>query len=121
MFGNRTFDFLHYSGPGDSDRTARFHEMREVVEVEVVRPKIREGVDTHDGVEEVRRERERSGIGMERENAILDAGIQNSLHIVRGGNPQIGGPNLYAKFAVEKNRRRGPAAAEVEHPHAGPQ
>src|SRR5262245_63384007 len=93
-----TIDFLHESSAGDSDRTARLHEMREVVEVEVVRSKIREGVDAHDGVEEVRGKRERPGIGMQWENTFLHACVLNSLHIIRGGNPQIGSPNLDAKF-----------------------
>src|SRR5438094_953880 len=40
MIGNRPFDLSHYSSPGDSDLTARLHEMSEVVQVQVVRPEV---------------------------------------------------------------------------------
>ena len=121
MIGNRTFDFLHQSGPGNSHRAARLHKLSEVVQVQVVRPVVREGIDAHDGVEELRGERQRPGIGMDRKHAVLDAGIPDALDVLRGAEPQVGCPNLHAEFAPQKDRRRRPSAAEVQHPHAGPQ
>ena len=39
--------------------------------------------------------------------------------VLGGAEPQVGGPHLDAELAVQKDRRRGAAAAEVEHAHAG--
>src|SRR3989442_9019173 len=58
---------------------------------------------------------------MDRKHAVLDAGIPDSLDVLRDAEPQVGCPNLHAKFAVQKDRRRRPSATEVQHPHAGPQ
>ena len=59
--------------------SARLHELGEVVEVQVVRPEVREGVDADDGVEEAGGERQRPGVGVEREHAVLDPGVPDAL------------------------------------------
>jgi isovaleryl-CoA dehydrogenase len=56
MIGNRAFDFLNQSGPGNRHRAARLHEFGEVVQVQVVRPEVGERINAHDSVEEVRGE-----------------------------------------------------------------
>ena len=121
MLGNRAVDLPHQPGPGDSDRAARLHEPGEVVQVQVVRAVVEERVDAHDGVEELRGERQRPGVGVDREHAVLDAGIPDALEVLRGAEPQVGGPDLHAELAAQEDRRRRPPAAEVQHPHAGPQ
>ena len=42
MFRNRTFDFLHQPGPGDSNRAARLDKPSEVVQVQVICPEVNE-------------------------------------------------------------------------------
>ena len=121
MVGKRTFDFPHQPGTRNSHLAARLHEPSEVVQVQVVRPVVEEGVNAHDGVEEVRGERQRPGVRMDREHAVLDAGIPDALEVLRGAEPQVGGPDLHAEFAAQEDRRQCPPAAEVQHPHAGPQ
>src|SRR5262245_36349118 len=58
---------------------------------------------------------------MNGENTVRDAGIANPLNVLRRAEPEISGPDLHAELAVEKNRRKRTSAAEVQHPHAGPQ
>ena len=38
--------------------------------------------------------------------------------VLRGTEPQIGGPDLNAEFAVEEDRGCGASAAKVEYPHS---
>src|ERR1041385_3970685 len=102
MFRRRTVELLHQAGAGNSDRRVRLHEVREIVEVEVVRPEIRERVDAGNRIEEFRREGERVGIGMQWKHAVLDAGVAKALNVLRGAYPQIDGPNLHAEFAAQK-------------------
>src|SRR6185503_7871747 len=61
------------------------------------------------------------GIRMDWEDAVFDAGIADSLPVLRDAEPKIGCPNLHAKFAAQEDGRRGASAAEIQHPHAGPQ
>jgi hypothetical protein len=53
-------------------------------------------IDAYDGVEEVRGERQRAGVGVDRENAVRDAGIADALAVV-------GDPNLHAEFAAQED------------------
>src|SRR5271166_4759898 len=82
MFGEFTFDLSNQSSPGDADGCAGLHELSEVVEVQIVRPEIVERVDAHDGVEEAGCERQRPGIGVDREHAVLYPGIPDSLNVL---------------------------------------
>ena len=41
---------------------------------------------------------------MHGENAVFDSRIADSLAVLRGTEPQIGGPDLNAEFAVEEDR-----------------
>ena len=119
--GTGVVDLLHEPGAGDAHRAARFHEPGEVVQVQVVRAVVEERVDRHDGVEELRGERQRAGIGVDREDAVLDAGVPDALQVLRGAEPQVGGPDLHAELAAQEDRRRRASTAEIQHPHAGPQ
>jgi hypothetical protein len=105
MVGNLTFDFLHQSSSGNSHRAARLHKTSEVVQVQVVCSVVRERIDAHDGVEEFVGERQRTGIRVDRENTVLNAGIPDALDVLRGAKPQVGCPHLHAKFATQKDRR----------------
>ncbi len=78
-----------------------------------------ERVDRQDHIKEFRGEGKRSCVGMDRENTLIRASIADSLQIFCGIEPQISGPNLHAEFAVQKNRRSCPPAAEIEHPKLG--
>src|SRR4051794_21338509 len=73
----------------------------------VVRPEVNERVDRDDGVKVLRSEGERTGVGMDRKHAILDARITDALKVLRGAKPQVGGPHLHSKFASQKDRRHG--------------
>jgi len=86
-----------------------------------VRPIVNEGIDADDRVEELVCERQRPSVCMDRKNAIFDARIPDALEILRGAEPQVGGPNLHAEFAAQEDRRHRPPASEVQDPHAGPQ
>src|SRR5450432_3796749 len=55
---------------------------------------------------------------MHGENAVFDSRIADSLAILRGTEPQIGGPDLNAEFAVEEDRGGGASAAKVEYPRS---
>jgi hypothetical protein len=55
---------------------------------------------------------------MHGKNAVFDSRIADSLAILRGTEPQIGGPDLNAEFAVEEDRGCGASAAKVEYPHS---
>ena len=121
MIGNRTFDLLHQSGSGNSHKAAGPHEMGEVVQIQVVGPEVRERINAHDGVEEVPGEWQRPGIRMDRIHAVQGARVPDALDILRGADPKVGCPDLHAKFTMQKDRRRRPATAEVQHPHGGSQ
>ena len=60
-------------------------------------------------------------VGVDRENAVIDAGVADPLDILGGTDPEIGRPNLHAKFAMQEDRRAGLAATEVQNPQAGTQ
>ena len=75
----------------------------------------------HDGVEELRGERQRPGVGVDRKDAVLDPGIPDALKFLRGAEPQVGGPDLHAELAPKEDGRCPAAATEVQHAHAGPQ
>ena len=83
MIGQRAVDFLHQSGAGNAQHASWLHEPGEVVQVQVVGPVVKEGIDGHDGVEEPGRERQRPGIGVDRKHAVLDAGIADALEVLR--------------------------------------
>ena len=52
---------------------------------------------------------------------VLDPGIANALEVLRGAEPQVGGPDLHAELAAQEDRGHRPSAAEVQHPHARPE
>jgi hypothetical protein len=120
MFGNSPFDLSNQSGPGDADGCAWLYELSEVIQVQVIRPVVVKGVDAHDGVEEAGGKRQRPGIGVDREHAVLYPGILDALNVLCGANPQVGRPHLHAEFTSQENGRGCPPAAEVQDPHSGP-
>lgn len=61
MFGNRTFDFPNQPSARNSNLAAWLNKPDQVVQVEIVRPVVAEGIDTHGSVEKPRCERERPG------------------------------------------------------------
>src|SRR5215471_10593926 len=87
VFGNGTFDFLNQPSAGNSYLAARLDKPCEVVQVEIVRPVVAEGINTQDGVKELRCERQQPGIGVDREDAVLHAGIPDSLDVLRDAEP----------------------------------
>src|SRR5216684_4083875 len=87
MFGKGTFDFLNQPSARNSYLAAWLDKPCQVVQVEIVRPVVAEGINAHDGVEELRCERQRPGIGVDRENAVLHAGIPDSLDVFRDAEP----------------------------------
>src|SRR4030095_16050832 len=106
MLGNEALDFMHQPGTRNSHRPIRFNKPSQVVQVQIVRPVIEEGIDAHDSVEELRGERQRSGVCMDRKHAVLDAGITDALDVLRRAEPEVGCPNLDTELAAQKNRRR---------------
>jgi hypothetical protein len=82
MIGNRTFDLLHQSSPGYTYRAAWLHKLSEVIQVKVVRPVVRKGINAQDGVEELRGEGQRTGVGMDWKYALLETRIPDSLHVL---------------------------------------
>src|SRR5205807_1741056 len=83
VIGNRTVDLLHQPRPGDRYRATRLHEPREVVQIQVVRAVVEERVDRHDRVEELRGEWQRPRISVDREHAVLDAGVPDPPQVLR--------------------------------------
>ena len=98
-----TLDLPHQSSTCDSNGSTRLHKPRQVVQVQIIRPKIREGVDTDNGVEEVRGEWERPGVDVKRKHAILDPCIPDALHVLRRAEPKVGSPNLHSEFSPQKD------------------
>ena len=122
VLGNRTIDFLHQACSRNSDYAARLHELREVIEVQVVgSAAVREGIDADDRVEELGRERQGSGVGVNRKDAILDGRVPHALESLRDVVPQVGGPDLHAELAPKKDGRGAAAATQVQDAHLGPQ
>ena len=54
---------------------------------------------------------------MDRKDAVVDAGVADALHSLRGIKPQISGPHLDAKLTAKKDRRGSSATTQVEHAH----
>src|ERR1700682_3738264 len=87
MFGRGPSIFLNQPSARNSNLAAWLDKPCEVVQVEIVRPVVAVGINTRDGVEELRCERQRPGIGVDRENAVLHAGIPDSLDVLRDAEP----------------------------------
>src|SRR5262245_21319675 len=103
MFGNGVVELVHQSSAGNSERTRGFYEASQVVQIGVIGPVVREGIDGDDGVKEFIGEWQRPGLGVDREDPILDAGVTNPLNVLGGAEPQIGRPDLYPEFAAQKD------------------
>jgi hypothetical protein len=58
---------------------------------------------------------------MKREDAVLYAGIADALNVLGRAEPKIGRPYFNAEFAPQKDGRRGPPAAKIQHSQAGAQ
>lgn len=56
---------------------------------------------------------------MNRKDSVVNSGIPNSLPVFGRVEPQVGGPDLDAELAAQKNGGQRPAATEVQHFHAG--
>lgn len=100
MFGNRIAHLLREADLGNADLPAGLHQPREVTEIMVIGAVIDERIDGDDGVEKLDSERQRPRIGLDRKHAISNTGIANSLKVFRRAEPQVGSPDLHAKFAV---------------------
>src|ERR1700682_2174769 len=87
MPGNWTFDFPHQPSTRNSHLSSWLHKSSEVIQIQVVRPVVWEGINAHDRVEEFDGEWQRPGIGVNREHPILDAGIPDSLGVFRRAEP----------------------------------
>src|SRR5262245_28331229 len=111
MFWNLTVDLLHKSDPGNSNMAARLNEARKIVEIQIIRAVIEKRIDCNDRIEELIGKRQGPCIRVEREDAIIDAGIANSLMPLRNAEPEIDGPHLDAKFTAQEDRRQSAAAA----------
>src|SRR6266508_3952540 len=114
MRWDRSIYLLDQPGTGDAYRAAGLDEPGEVIEVEVVRAVIEERVDGHDGIEEVGGERQCPGVCVDRKDAVRYAGILDPLKVFAGAEPQVGGPDLDAEFATQKDRRHGSTAAQIQ-------
>ena len=101
MFGNGTLDFPDQSRACNPYLSPRLDKSSEIVQVEVVRPVVAERIDRHDGVEELRRERQRPRIGLDRVHTILHAGIPNPLVVLRALNHRS-----VAQTCTPNSRRR---------------
>ena len=65
MLRDRAFDFLCQPSARNSDWASWNHKPSEVIKVKIVGPVVIEGIDTNDGVKEIRRERQRPGVGVQ--------------------------------------------------------
>ena len=99
MIGKRAFDFPHQSRACDSDLAAGLHKPGEVVQVQIVRPVVIEGIDADDRVEEVRSEGKRPRVGVKRKHAVLDARIADALEVLRRAEPEVRSPHLDPELA----------------------
>src|SRR6202000_2183779 len=97
---------------GDADEAAGLHESRERGQKEIVGAVVDERVDRDDRVEKLGREGERAGVEAERKDAAAGARGFDALPVLRWVEPQIGGPNAHAEFAMQEDRRERLAAAE---------
>src|SRR5262245_49669141 len=52
---------------------------------------------------------------------VFDPGIPDALEVLRGAEPQIGGPDLDAELSAQEDRRQRAPGAEVQNSHARPQ
>src|SRR5262249_34842150 len=98
MIGKLPFELLNQSCPGHADLTTWLHKMSEVVQVQVVRPKIVEGVHAHNGVKEIAGKRQGPSVRMQRKHAVPYADVSDALQVLRSADPQVRGPNLHAKL-----------------------
>src|SRR4051812_13606409 len=87
MLGYGPINFPHHPSTRNSHLAARPHKSSQVVQVQVVGSVVNVRIDRHDGVEEIHSERQRTGVCMDRKDAILYAGIPDSLDILRGAEP----------------------------------
>jgi hypothetical protein len=104
MLRHASFDLLHHTSPGDAKHAMWLQKASQVVQIQIIRAVIDERIDRHDGVEELRGERQRSRIRVDRKHAVGNIGIPYALKVVRGGEPQIGRPDLNRKFAAQEDR-----------------
>src|SRR4051794_26890575 len=100
MLRNRAFDLLHQPCAGNPNLASWFYKPGQVVQVEIVRSVIDQGINRDDGVEEVLGERQRTRIRMYREHTVLHARVTDSLEILRCTKPQVRRPNLHTEFAA---------------------
>src|SRR5215472_3641847 len=84
-----TLDFPHQPRPRNSHPTLWLHKTGKVIQVQVVRAKVSERIDTKDGVKKVRGEWERPGISAHRKDAVLDACVMDPQEVLRGAEPQV--------------------------------
>ena len=118
MVGQGMGDLLR-RGRGDHAELASPLEQLGQVVLQVVHIGAEEvvAVEADDGVEELLRIRQRPRVGMDREDAVLEAGLTDALRVVGRVDPEIGRPHLEAELLGEEDRAHRPSAAQVHHPH----
>src|SRR4029453_7174274 len=48
-------------------------------------------------------------------------GIPDAAKVLRGAEPEVGGPDLHTELAAHEDRGHRSSAPEVQHPHTGSQ
>ena len=101
MIRNLAFEFPHKPSPSDSDCSACFHKLSQVTQVQVVRAVVEKGINTHDRVEKLGGEWQRSRVGMNWEDAVVNIRIPDSLYVLRALNQRS-----VAQTSTPNSRRR---------------
>jgi hypothetical protein len=107
------------SGAGDAELSTGLDVSEQEGQVEVVGADIPEAVDGDHGVEELRGEGQAPGVGAQGVHASPHARVLGSALALAGGEPQVDRPHAHVVLPGQENRGRTPAAAQVQHPHAG--
>ncbi len=98
MLGNGAIDLLQKPGTGDSNLALWLYKPGQVIQVKIVCPVVDDGINTNNGVKEINPEWQGPRIGVNREHSIPDPGIPDSLSVLGDVTPEVGCPNLHAKF-----------------------
>ena len=73
--------------------------MREIVQIEIVRPEVIEGIDTDDHVEELPGEGQQASVGVNGEYQVAHAGIFHADEILVGAGPEVDRPDFDPELA----------------------
>ena len=101
----------------DSDVSPFPKEATKVGKIHLVGAKVVIGVEADYGIEKVRGEWKSVSFNTKRENGAVQFGVQDTLHVVVGIDPQIGRPYLEAVLPGEEDRTHCPTTTQVEYAH----